>query len=86
MKLEQQLSARITADDREALAEVVAFLDEAEQSWNRIDRASNASSAPCTTTMVRLPCAFDAPSRRRRNSLKQVWAGESRPEDDRLRR
>lgn len=38
MNLEQQLLARITADDRDALVEVVTFLGEAERSWSRIDR------------------------------------------------
>lgn len=37
MRIEQQLLARITPDDREALVEVAHFLRKAEHVWNRID-------------------------------------------------
>ena len=37
MRIEQQLLARITPDDREALVEVDHFLRSAEHAWNRID-------------------------------------------------
>lgn len=37
MRIEQQLLARITPDDREALVEVAHFLRRAEHAWNRID-------------------------------------------------
>lgn len=38
MPLEQQLLARITADDRGSLCEVAHFLRKAERAWNRIDQ------------------------------------------------
>lgn len=39
MRMEEQLLARITGDDREVLIEVAHFLRKAECAWHRIDRS-----------------------------------------------